>query len=250
MKIGFITDIHEDISNLENALDILYDENCDKIICLGDIVGFAIPFYKNISARDADACVKKVIEYSAQTVVGNHDLYAIKKVPLNKAGFDYGDNWYSLDYETRARLSRNKVWLYEDNELPCTLSDESINFINSLKETDIVELPDFPVFISHFCYPDFTGSTIHFPDEGFHLRNHFIYTETQKCVLSFSGHGHPEGCLIGTLEKIVNLGFGSHNIKYEQQWIVAPSIARTSRKNGVMIFDSYNMQLKIISLTK
>lgn len=250
MKVGFVTDIHEDIANLEYAFKLLHDENCDEIICLGDIVGFTIPFYKNITSRDADACVKSIINNCSHVVIGNHDLYSIKKVPFNKAGFEYGENWYSLDYETRSRRSRNKIWLYEDSEIPCTLSQESILFLSSLSETAVINSRDNSFFISHFCHPDFSGSSIQFPTEGFHLKNHLSFTESNGCVLSFSGHGHPEGCLIGNPEKIYSLRFGIHDIKNEPQWIVAPSIARTSRKNGVLIFDSYKMQLKIIPLTR
>lgn len=250
MKVGFVADIHEDIASLEYALEILCEEKCEKIICLGDIVGFAIPFYKSITSRDADACVKSVKRNCSHVVTGNHDLYAIKKTPVNTAGFEYGMEWYSLDYETRSRLARNKIWLYEDSELPCKLSDESISFLDSLSETDVVELPEMSILISHFCYPDFTGSTIHFPSEGSHLKKHFSYAESNNCVLSFSGHGHTEGCLIGNIEKIINPGFGTHKIQYDQQWMVCPGIAKTSRKNGVLIFDSSNMIVKTIHLQR
>jgi len=250
MKVGFVTDIHEDIFNLERALELLHNENCEEIICLGDIVGFAIPFYKNISSRDAEACVKTVIKNCSKVVIGNHDLYAIKKVPLYKAGFEYGENWFSNDYETRSRLSRNKIWLYEDSEIPCTLSENSISFLNTLNETEVVKIKNHSLFISHFCYPDFSGSSIQFPTEGSHIKNHLKFVESNNCVLSFSGHGHPEGCLIGNNERIYNPGFGNHFIVNEPQWIVAPSIARTSRKNGVLIFDSDLMQLKITPLAR
>jgi len=250
MKFGFVTDIHEDITNLELALKLLIEENCDEIICLGDIVGFALPFYKNIFTKDADLCVQTVMKNCSRIVIGNHDLYAIKKVPLYKAGFKYLENWYLLDYETRSRLSKNKIWLYEDSEIPCTLSEESINFLNSLNETAVVNSSSGSFFISHFCYPDFSGSSIHFPAEAFHLKNHFKYVESENCVLSFSGHGHPEGCLIADHEKIYNLNFGAHNLDDEPLWIVAPSVAKTSRKNGVLIFDNNKMQLKIIPLTR
>ncbi|PKL84164.1 MAG: hypothetical protein CVV24_01405 [Ignavibacteriae bacterium HGW-Ignavibacteriae-3] len=248
MKVGFVSDIHEDIANLEQALNVILNENCEKIICLGDIIGFAIPFYKNIASRDADASVKTVAKNCSEAVVGNHDLYSIKKIPLNNAGFDYGEDWYSLDYETRSKLARNRIWLYEDSEIPCLLSEESVSFLDSLKETKVISLDNISIFISHFCHPDYTGSSIHFPSEGFHLKNHFAAAVAENCKLSFSGHGHPEGCLIGNSDKIINLGFGTHVLKDEQQWIVVPSIARTSRKNGVLIFDSAEMSLNIIPL--
>ncbi len=41
MLLGVISDIHEDIIALEKALTFLEKRNCDQIICLGDIVGYA-----------------------------------------------------------------------------------------------------------------------------------------------------------------------------------------------------------------
>lgn len=248
MKIGFVTDVHEDIVSLEYGLQLLRDENCEEIICLGDIVGFAIPFLRNIPIRDADACVKAVTANCSHAVIGNHDLYAIKKVPYNNAGFDYGKNWYLRDYESRSHLSKNKIWLYEDNEIPCRLSNESIDYLHSLSETKVVNIPGNSFFLSHFCHPDFTGSSINFPTEGFHLKNHFLYAESYNCQLSFSGHGHPEGCLMVSSEMIFNPGFGTSQIGDETMWIVAPCIAKTSRKNGVLVFDSCSRQLTTIPL--
>jgi predicted phosphodiesterase len=249
MKIGFLADIHEDINSLQNAFRILEEGKCDKVVCLGDIVGFAIPFYKNIFERNADACIKLIIENCSISVVGNHDLYAIRKVPINKAGYDYPENWYSLDYETRSALSRNKIWLYEDSEVPCTLSDESREYLNGLPEFTTTELGAKRTFVSHFCYPDFTGSHIHFPAQAFHLKKHFKFVSEYGCDISFSGHGHPEGCLLTNTEKISNPGFGIHKLTDDVSWIVAPPVARTSRKNGVMIFDSDSMQINLIPIS-
>jgi predicted phosphodiesterase len=249
MKAGFVADIHEDINNLQNAFLILEKEKCDTVICLGDIVGFTIPFYKNISSRDADSCVRFIKNNCSASVIGNHDLFAIKKVPANKAGFNYTDNWYSLDYETRSALSKNRIWLYEDNEIPCVLSDESIEYLSGLQEFYTIQLGTKKIFISHFCHPDFTGSHIHFPAEAFHLKNHFEFAKEHNCKISFSGHGHPEGCLLTNDEKIINPGSGVHQLKDEMLWIVAPPVARTSRKNGVMTFDTDSMQIKLIPLT-
>ncbi|MBS3945103.1 MAG: metallophosphoesterase [Melioribacter sp.] len=248
MKIGFISDIHEDIVSLEKALSLLSDEKCDSVICLGDIVGFTLPFYRYIESRNAEECVRLVKENCIKVVAGNHDLYAIKKVPNYKSGFDYGDNWYNLDYEVRAGKSRNRIWLYEDNEIRSYLSDASKEFLNSLNEIEFIESGDVKILISHFCYPDFSGSAIFFPGEIFHLEKHFNFMNEQNCKLSISGHGHPEGIIMVTEDRFASLKFGFNRIAEGVQWIVVPCVARTTRENGVFILDTSNMEFHSLSL--
>lgn len=249
MRIGLISDIHEDILSLENALRILSNEKCDKIFCLGDIVGFALPFYQYIESRDAERCVNLVRENCEVAVIGNHDLYAIKKIPEHNAGFDYDNDWYSLDYEVRSKKSKNKIWLYEDNEIKASLSDSAIDFLIKLKEVEIFNCNDFTLMFSHFCFPDFTGSAIFFPSEPFHLEKHFQYMKSNNCKISFSGHGHTEGNIYVNEDQFKSNKFGQFTLIDELQWIVIPCIARTSRHNGVALFDTDSMLLKTIPLS-
>jgi predicted phosphodiesterase len=248
MKIGFISDIHEDIVSLEKALHLLSVENCDSVICLGDIVGFTLPFYRYIESRSADECVRLVKENCCKVVAGNHDLYAIRKVPYYKSGFDYGDNWYNLDYEVRAGKSRNRIWLYEDNEIKSYLSDSSKEFLNSLNEIEIFESGGLKLLISHFCYPDFSGSAIFFPGEVFHLEKHFNFMNENNCRISISGHGHPEGVIMVTEERFATLKFGHNKLAEGVQWIVIPCVARTTRGNGVLVLDASTMEFRTLSL--
>lgn len=248
MKIGFISDIHEDILSLERALKLLSNEKCDSVICLGDIVGFTLPFYRYIESRNAEESVRLVMENCSKVVVGNHDLYAIKKVPNYQSGFDYGDNWYQLDYEIRAAKSRNRIWLYEDNEIKSFLSDTSKEFLDSLCEVEILEFGDSRILLSHFCYPDFSGSAIFFPGEVFHLEKHFQFMNEKKCGISISGHGHPEGVIMVTEERFESLKFGQNKLNDGVQWIVVPCVARTTRENGILILDTSCMEFRSISL--
>ncbi len=248
MKIGFLSDIHEDVSSLHKALALLEKEKVDSIVCLGDIVGFALPFYKNITERDADTCIKLVKENCSDCVIGNHDLYAIKKTPTFNSGFNYQENWYLLDYDKRAKLARNKVWLYEDSEIPSILSNESKEYLNGLDEFKALLVDKTNIFISHFCFPDFSGSSIFFPEQPFHLKKHFEFTQNHNCSFSFSGHGHPEGCIYIDDEKLSLLKFGEHLLTNNKCWIVAPCVANTSRKNGVLIFDSTDKSINILEL--
>jgi predicted phosphodiesterase len=248
MIVGFLADIHEDITNLNLAFEVLAQHQCEKIICLGDIVGFTLPFYQYIQSRDAETCITQIRSRCSVAVAGNHDLYAVRRIPQFKAGFDYDPNWYDLDYTTRAKKARNKIWLYEDNEIPSALSPASLEFLQNLQETELLNLDGMSCLISHFCYPDFSGSSIFFPSQAFHLKKYFQFLEEQGCQIGISGHGHPEGCLIVDEENFTLHPFGSIQLTKEPQWIVAPCVAHTSRANGCMVLDTEKGQIKVLPL--
>lgn len=248
MIVGFLTDIHEDIVSLELALGVLSDAGCDRIYCLGDIVGFALPFMQYIGTRNAEACVHLVQERCAAGVAGNHDLYAARRVPEHRAGFEYGPDWYALEYEERARRARDRIWLYEDNELPPALSPASRAYLAGLGELHRTDLDGTPCLLSHFCAPDVSGSTVFFPREAFHLRSHFHLMRSQDCIIGVSGHGHPEGCLVVTQEEFRLHPFGTIPLDRDVQWIVAPCVARTSRANGCMVLDTTRRELRVLPL--
>ncbi len=249
MKLGFICDIHEDIQSLERAFKVLEKENCDSVLCLGDIVGFTLPFYRYIETRNADECIRLVKENCSLSVIGNHDLYAIKKIPAYKAGFNYPENWYQLDYEIRAKKARNRIWLYEDNEIRTRLSDFAKEFLNSLNEVEFFNAGEIKIMISHFCYPDFSGSAVFFPGEIFHLKKHFDFMKINNAFISFSGHGHPDGAICIDEDNFRLLKFGLHRFSENVNWLVIPCVARTTRANGVLVFDSSTLDFKIISLS-
>jgi predicted phosphodiesterase len=248
MKIGFISDIHEDIESLRLAFDELDARHCDAVVCLGDIVGFTIPFQRYIERRNANACLALVRERCAVVVAGNHDLFAVKRTPVFDAGFAYGENWYALDYEERARKSRNRVWLYEDSELPHFLTPESKEYLRSLPEFEVENFDGLPFFFSHFHFPDLSGSRIDSLRKARHLKKHFTFIEEHHCRLSFSGHGHPEGCARSNHKKLHFLPFGSYQLERELLWVVCPCVANTTRANGIMTFDTRSYTLDVIPL--
>ncbi len=248
MKIGFIADIHEDLSSLKQAFLTLEKNNCNYIVCLGDIIGFAIQFQKFIELRDANACIEIVNENCVATIAGNHDLYAVKRIPEFNAGFSYPNNWYELDYETRAKHSKNQIWLYEDSELPTFLNEKSQEYLLTLPEYKVLFLDGIRFLFSHFCYPDISGSTIKSPKTLKDILPHFELMKKNECLLSFSGHGHPEGIVITSKEKYSFNKFGSFQIEKDNQWIVCPCVANTSRPNGVTIFDTRTYQLDVLPL--
>jgi len=140
------------------------------------------------------------------------------------------------------------VWLYEDSELPNVLREESREYLRSLPEFAIAEFDGHVFFLSHFYYPDLSGSRIDSLRKARHLRRHFTFMSEHDCRLSFSGHGHPEGCARSNQAKLRFLPFGSYQLEREVQWIAGPCVANTTRANGAMVFDTSSYQLDVIPL--
>ena len=87
MRIGFVSDIHEDIVNLKTAFAVLEKANCDVVVSLGDIVGSSFRFQENVQRRNANACIDMVKDQCSLAVAGNHDLFAIRKIPEHTRNF-------------------------------------------------------------------------------------------------------------------------------------------------------------------
>ena len=158
MKLGIISDIHEDRVRLAEALHLMDKKNCNEIVCLGDIVGFGIPSFGYLNNRDASECIRMVRDNCKYIVTGNHDLFPAKKIPLFKAGFEYPEDWFNLDYKKRKQLASEYVFLNEENELDTLLSIEELAFLKSLPEFLVMEAGDLQILLSHYLHPDLSGS--------------------------------------------------------------------------------------------
>ena len=134
MLLGILADVHEDIIRLEESLETFKSRNVDDIICLGDIVGFCVPYYSYLKTRDSNKVVKLIKETCPISLIGNHDLYAIRKTPFNNERFRYPPNWYDLDFSTRKKLADGKLWMYDNNELSSLLDDDNKEYIRELPE--------------------------------------------------------------------------------------------------------------------
>ena len=64
MKVAVIADIHANLEALEAALIAIERDGIDRIICLGDIVGYG---------PDPLGCIYRLQEVEALVLMGNHD---------------------------------------------------------------------------------------------------------------------------------------------------------------------------------
>ena len=66
IKIAIFSDVHGNLPALRSIIDDIKKENCDEIICLGDIVGIG---------PNPKECLDLIMDNSINLVLGNHELY-------------------------------------------------------------------------------------------------------------------------------------------------------------------------------
>jgi len=242
MKLGLISDIHEDIVSLQKGLDLLYKERCDQIICLGDIIGFSNPYYPYGDTKDANACIDLVKNHCSVVVPGNHDLFSAGRIPEFNAGIEYPDDWFSLDMSSRMDLMKKTIWLYEKEIIP-ELTEENSQYIKSLPEYHVLQVDGYKILLTHFLYPDVSGSLRKRIDDIYDYRMHFLFMRKNSCKLSFAGHMHKEGFEVINMQGYREYSFKKKRLQKTETFIGLPSLASGRNKNGVAIFntDSYEL---------
>ena len=64
MRIAIISDIHSNIEALLKVKEVIDSLSIDRIICLGDVVGYG---------ASPEACCQLVRQMAEITLLGNHD---------------------------------------------------------------------------------------------------------------------------------------------------------------------------------
>lgn len=239
MKIAIITDIHEDKKRLDKTFKILESQNVDQIICLGDMVGFCVPFYPYLNSRDSNYVVDMIRQNCSDVVIGNHDLFALKKIPSNPLFFNYPENWYELEFDVRKKMSKEKIYLYEHNELSTLLSKRNLDYLDTLPEYIFKDINGDRVLLSHYYFPDITGSSTFEAENSSDLDVHFSFMKENNCILSFTGNDHIEGVRLFYEETQELIEFNSFSrLKRDLLAINCPTISKGTFRNGFTIFDT------------
>ena len=131
MKIGVVSDIHSNILALEAVFNKFKEENVDKVIGIGDIVGIG-PY--------PEKCVQFLIDNQDKILTlvrGNHEKYLLYGIP----------NQNHNDKNARPLTDEEKsthAWNHS------RVSEEQRKYIDSLKMRDVVEIEGKKIVVEHY----------------------------------------------------------------------------------------------------
>lgn len=236
MRLAIISDIHENIIQLQLALEKIRKLNCDEIICLGDISGFSVPHHNYFDTRNAHECLQLVRENCSFVIAGNHDLHAVRKIP-HQSSFNYPENWYELDFQQRTQLSKERVWLYEHEELSPLYTHQDVKYVFDLKEHTTQQYDEHHILFAHYIYPNLTGSERAFYLDAENYTQHQTFMTQSKATLSFSGHRHFGGLFIISRGIIITKKYGRAYNLTKGDIILVPAIAGGRGNSGFCIYD-------------
>lgn len=128
MKIGIITDVHSNIIALNAVLGNFDKLKIDKIICCGDIIGIG---------PNPEETVQELMKNKDKLIVvrGNHEQYLLKGIPKN-----VHDDKRTMSLEE----IDNHEWTHSK------LRENSKNFINQFKISNIIEIEGKKIYIVHY----------------------------------------------------------------------------------------------------
>lgn len=96
MRVAIISDIHANPAALLSVLADIEKQNCSRIVCLGDIVGYGY---------DPNACIDICRERGIECFLGNHDAGLIGRLGLD---------WFNPFAEQA--INRHRPLVTEDNK--------------------------------------------------------------------------------------------------------------------------------------
>lgn len=158
MKLGIITDVHNNLTALKAVTEYFEQQKCEKVVCCGDIIGIG-PY--------PEATVQYMMRIPNLVAVrGNHDRYLIEGMSKN---MDYGE------------MLHHK-WEHS------MLSEASVDFLRSLTYRKDITIGMFKIAIMHYCM-DSNNHYINYktnPSEE-DLKRMFFDVE---CDIILYGHDH------------------------------------------------------------
>jgi diadenosine tetraphosphatase ApaH/serine/threonine PP2A family protein phosphatase len=99
MRIGILSDIHSNLEALTEALGVLDRLRPDRVICLGDVVGYG---------ASVNECCELVRKRAEVTLLGNHDAAVAGRMDYS---FYYDAARHALDWTSSQVRPEHREWL-------------------------------------------------------------------------------------------------------------------------------------------
>lgn len=174
MRIAVFSDIHGNLQSLKAILNDIKNQNIDKIICLGDVIGIG---------PNPKECLDLIIENNIEMVLGNHELYYI-----------YG---VKIDNQIEDSEKSHHKWVSEQ------LGDNYLKFLKG-KSLDI----KFDnIIFKHFLIDDNRAKFYPFYDFSI-LTNGIAENNisTSECTKIIIGHEHEAFNILSNSKELIDIG--------------------------------------------
>lgn len=200
MPTAIISDIHANLDALEVVLADIKSREMDRIICLGDIIGYG---------PNPCECLDLVIEHCEWSLMGNHDFAVLYEPTSFNATAEIAAFWtrQQLERETDSAL-RRKRWEYlgslrirEKKPGEMWVHASPRRPINEyIFPDDVITAPGkmHQIFerIDHRCFVGHTHVTGVFTDEpDFYPPNDlgeaYKFLDDEKCIINPGSVGQP-----------------------------------------------------------
>ncbi len=126
MRYGIFSDVHANVQALTAVMEAYEDENIDRFICLGDVVGYG---------ANPNECADIVRQKAAITILGNHDAAVSGRMDYS---YYYDAARNALDWTAKQISEETLVWL------------KSLAY--SHRENDLEFCHGSPIYPSEFEY--------------------------------------------------------------------------------------------------
>ncbi len=113
MRIAIISDIHSNHEALTEVLKVIDAERVDRVVSLGDVVGYG---------ASPNPCCELVRQYAEVTLLGNHDAAVAGRMDYS---FYYDAARHALDWSANVITDENLAWL---RSLPYTYRIGDVGF--------------------------------------------------------------------------------------------------------------------------
>ncbi len=113
MRIAIISDIHSNIEALTEVLKVIERSRVDRVVCLGDVVGYG---------ASPNPCCDLVRTHAEVTLLGNHDAAVSGRMDYS---FYYDAARHALDWSASVVSEENHAWL---RSLPFTYRIGEVGF--------------------------------------------------------------------------------------------------------------------------